>query len=354
MIIGVPKEIKKAEFRVSLTPSGVKELKKEGHTILVESGAGEGSGFSDREYLEADADIVDRETLFKKAQLILKVKEPLKEEYELFRDGQALFTYLHLAPNRDLIEFLLSRKITGLAYETLEKDGSLPLLAPMSEIAGRMAPLAGAFYLGRYHGGRGILFSGVPGIKPAKLLIIGAGVVGTSAARTGLGLGMDVTVLNRGIDRLKKIDEMFSGMVKTLVLNEYNLLKELKDSDIIIGAVLVPGARTPVIIKKEMLKIMKEGSVIVDVSIDQGGIAETSRPTTHEEPVYVENSIIHYCVTNMPGIYPRTSTIALTNATLPYIKRIAEDINNAINDPVIRTSLNTYRGEIVHPSLKRV
>lgn len=352
MIIGVPREIKKAECRVSLTPSGVRELKKEGHTILIESNAGNGSGFPDKEYIEAGADIVERETLFQKAELILKVKEPLKEEYAFFKEGQALFTYLHLASNRELIEFLLNKKITGLAYETLEVKGSLPLLAPMSEIAGRIAPLVGAFYLGRYHNGRGILFSGVPGVKPARVLIIGAGIVGTSAARTGIGLGMDVTVINRGIEKLKKIDEMFSGMAKTLVMNEYNLLKELQEADIVIGAVLIPGAKTPLIIKREMLKIMKEGSVIVDVSIDQGGIAETSRPTTHEEPVYVVDGIIHYCITNMPGAYPKTSTIALTNATLPYIKKIAEDINKAIDDPVIKTSLNTYRGEIIHPSLK--
>ncbi|MCX7794355.1 MAG: alanine dehydrogenase, partial [Thermodesulfovibrionales bacterium] len=298
MTVGVPKEIKKAEYRVGLTPSGVRELKREGHRILIEKGAGEGSGFQDSDYLNSGAEIVDRETLFKQSALIVKVKEPLPEEFHLFREGQALFTYLHLAPNEELIRFLLKKKITGLAYETLEKDGTLPLLAPMSEIAGRMAPLVGAFYLQRFHNGRGILFSGVPGIKPAKLLIIGAGVVGTASARIGIGLGMDVTVINRGIERLKRIDELFSGIVKTLVLNEYNLFKELKDADIIIGSILVPGARTPVLITRDMLKEMKKGSVIVDVSIDQGGVAETSRPTNHEEPIYEVEGIIHYCVSN--------------------------------------------------------
>lgn len=352
MIIGIPKEIKKAEYRVGLTPSGARELKKDGHRVLIERGAGEGSGFSDPDYLEAGADIVDRETLFKNSDLIVKVKEPLPEEYHLFREEQTVFTYLHLAPNKGLIDFLLQKKITGLAYETLEKDGSLPLLIPMSEIAGRMAPLIGAFYLQRVHNGRGILFSGIPGVKPARLLIIGAGTVGTSSARTGLGLGMEVTVMNRGIERLRRIDELFSGKIRTVILNEYNLLKELREADIVIGSVLIPGARTPLIIKREMLREMKRGSVIVDVSIDQGGCVETSRPTTHEEPVYEVDGVIHYCVSNMPGAYPRTSTVALTNATLPYIKKIAKGIEEAIKDPSIKTSLNTYRGELVHPSLK--
>lgn len=352
MIIGIPKEIKKAEYRVGLTPSGAGELERDGHRVLIETGAGEGSGFPDSDYLEADADIVDRETLFKSAELIVKVKEPLPEEYHLFREGQAIFTYLHLAPNKGLINFLLQKKITGLAYETLERDGSLPLLIPMSEIAGRMAPLIGAFYLQRVHNGRGLLFSGIPGIKPARLLIIGAGTVGTASARIGLGLGMEVTVINRGIERLRRIDELFSGHVRTVILNEYNLLKELREADIVIGAVLIPGARTPLIIKREMLQEMKKGSVIVDVSIDQGGCVETSRPTTHEEPVYEVDGVIHYCVSNMPGAYPRTSTIALTNATLPYIKKLAKGIEEAIRDPSIRSSLNTYRGELVHPSLK--
>ncbi len=352
MIIGIPKEIKKAEYRVGLTPSGAGELKKDGHTVLIERGAGEGSGFLDSDYLEADADIVDRETLFKSSELIVKVKEPLPDEYHLFREGQAVFTYLHLAPNKGLINFLLQKKITGLAYETLERDGSLPLLIPMSEIAGRMAPLIGAFYLQRVHNGRGILFSGMPGVKPARLLIIGAGTVGTASARIGHGLGMEVTVINRGIERLRRIDELFSGNIRTVILNEYNLLKELREADIVIAAVLIPGARTPLIIKREMLQEMKRGSVIVDVSIDQGGCAETSRPTTHEEPVYEVDGVIHYCVSNMPGAYPRTSTIALTNATLPYIKKLAKGIEEAIKDPSIKSSLNTYMGEIVHPSLK--
>lgn len=353
MIIGIPKEIKKEEYRVGITPSGVEELKRDGHTILVESGAGMGSGFSDEEYLKVDADIVDKQTIFEKSDLIVKVKEPLPQEYDLIRDGQAIFTYLHLAPNRELTELLLKKKITALGYETLQKDGMLPLLAPMSEIAGRMAPIVGSYYLQRIRGGSGILPTGAAGVKPARALILGAGVVGTNAARVCYGIGMDTVVINRGIDRLQKIDEMFMGKVKTLPLTTHNIKEEIKYADIIIGAVLVPGGRTPVLITREMLKIMKKGSVIVDVSVDQGGCAETSKPTTHDNPVYEIEGIIHYTVANMPGAYPKTSTIALTNVTLPYIRFIAQKgIINAIKkDPTIKSALNTYAGEIVNKAL---
>jgi alanine dehydrogenase len=353
MIIGIPKEIKKEEYRVAMTPFGVEELKREGNTILIETGAGEGSGFSDDEYLKADADIVDREVLFKKAELIVKVKEPLPQEYDLLREGQAIFTYLHLAPNRGLTELLLNKKVTALGYETLQKDGTLPLLAPMSAIAGRMSPIVGSYYLQRIHGGRGILPTGVCGVVPAKALILGAGVVGTNAARVCIGLEMDTVVMNKGVERLQKIDEMFMGKVTTLPLTASNIIGEIKEADIIIGAILVPGGRTPILVTKDMLKTMKKGSVIIDVSVDQGGCVETSKPTTHDNPIYNVDGVIHYAVANMPGAYPRTSTIALTDATLPYVKIIADiGIGKAVkDDPAIKNAVNTYRGEIVNKAL---
>ncbi len=353
MIIGIPREIKKEEYRVAITPYGVAELKRDGHTILIESSAGEGSGFSDNEYLNEDADIVDRDTLFKKSDIILKVKEPLPEEYGLLREGQAIFTYLHLAPNRELAEILLKKKITGLAYETLQKDGALPLLAPMSEIAGRMAPLMGAYYLQKKYKGTGVLPTGATGVKPAKAVILGAGVVGSNAAHVCVGLGMDTFIMNRGVERLQKLDELFMGRLKTLPLTEHNIREEIVDADIIVGAILVPGGETPVLIKREMLKTMKQGAVIVDVSVDQGGCAETSKPTTHDTPIYVIDGIIHYCVANMPGAYPRTSTLALTNATFQYIKILAgKGVDRALKESgEIKSSLNTYKGEIANKAL---
>ncbi|MDI6744617.1 MAG: alanine dehydrogenase [Thermodesulfovibrionales bacterium] len=353
MIIGIPREIKKEEYRVAMTPEGVSELKRNGQTILIEIGAGEGSGFSDEEYLQADADVVDRATVFNKADLIVKVKEPLPQEYDLLREGQAIFTYLHLAPNRELTELLLKKKITGLAYETLQKDGALPLLAPMSEIAGRMAPLMGAYYLQKIYHGEGVLVTGAAGVKPAKAAILGAGVVGTNAAHVCIGLGMDTVAINKGVEKLQKLDEMFMGRVKTLPLTSHNIAEEIKDADILIGAVLVPGGKTPVLITRDMLKTMKKGAVIIDVSVDQGGCVETSKPTTHDNPIYEVEGIIHYCVANMPGAYPRTSTLALTNATLPYIKLLAnKGIGKALSDDeMIKTALNTYKGEITNKAL---
>ena len=353
MMIGIPKEVKKEEYRVAITPSGASELKQNGHTLLIETGAGTGSGFSDNDYLDADADIVDKETLFKKSELIVKVKEPLPDEYVFFREGQAVFTYLHLAPNRQLTGFLLQKKITGLAYETLEKDRTLPLLAPMSEIAGRMAPLIGAFYLQRVHGGTGVLPSGTTTVRSAKVLILGAGVVGSNAARVSAGIGMETVVINKGVEKLRQIDEMFMGRVQTLPLTAHQVREEVRDADIIIGAVLVPGGRTPVLVTRDMLKTMKPGAVIIDVSIDQGGCVETSRPTTHDNPVYTVEGIIHYAVANMPGAYPRTSTLALTNATLPYVQTIAKmGVEHAIREyPDIRHAVNTYRGEVTNKAL---
>jgi alanine dehydrogenase len=353
MIIGIPKEIKKEEYRVAITPAGVTELKQDRHTVLIETSAGKGSGFSDDDYLAADADIVDKGALFKKSELIVKVKEPLPDEYDFIREGQAVFTYLHLAPNRQLSEFLLRKQIIGLAYETLEKDGTLPLLSPMSEIAGRMAPLVGSFYLQKIHNGTGVLPSGATTVRPARALILGAGVVGSNAARVSVGIGMDTIVINRGVERLQRIDEMFMGRVKTLPFTVHQVAEEIMEADLVIGAILVPGSRTPVIITREMLKTMKPGAVIVDVSVDQGGCAETSRPTTHDNPVYEVDGIIHYAVANMPGAYPRTSTLALTNATLPYIKSIAATgIEKAIKKvPGVLSALNTYKGTIVNQAL---
>jgi alanine dehydrogenase len=353
MVIGIPKEIKKEEYRVGITPHGVRELKKEDHTVLIERQAGEGSGFSDNDFMSEAAEVVDKKTLFGKADLIVKVKEPLPQEYDLFREGQSIFTYLHLAPNPELIEVLLKKKVIALGYETLRKDNSLPLLAPMSEVAGRMAPLIGSYYLQKMKGGEGILPTGAVGVKPAKSLILGAGVVGSNAARISNGLGMDTVIMNRGIEKLQRIDELFAGEVKTLPLTERTIEEEIKDADLIIGAILLPGGRTPVVIRRGMLKTMKKGAVIVDVSVDQGGCIETSRPTTHDNPVYEVEGIIHYTVANMPGAYPRTSTLALTNATLPYIKTIANSgIEKTISeDTVIKSALNLYKGEIVYEAL---
>ncbi len=355
MIIGVPKEIKVEEFRVGITPLGARELISRGNTVLVETTAGEGSGFPDAEYLRSGAEIAPRESVFGQADLIVKVKEPVQEEFPLLREGVALFTYLHLAPNPGLTKHLLAKKVAGFAYETLMLDNRLPLLAPMSEIAGRMAPLMASFYLQKFKGGSGVLPTGVSGVRPGKIVILGAGVVGTNAARVSSGLGMETVVINKDTAGLQRIDELFKGRVRTLPMTAHVLEEEISDADIIIGAVLVPGGRTPILISREMLKTMKNGSVIVDVAVDQGGCVETSRPTTHDDPVFVVDGIVHYCVANMPGAYPRTSTLALTNATLPYIKTLAQEgIRKAVQeDPVIKSALNTYEGRIVNKALAK-
>ncbi|GLI36932.1 alanine dehydrogenase [Geobacter hydrogenophilus] len=353
MIVGVPREIKTHEYRVGMTPAGIAELARGGHTVLVETGAGEGSGFADGEYLRAGARVCGREEVFGPAELLVKVKEPLPSEYGLLRQGQALFTYLHLAPNRPLTELLLEKGVTGIGYETLEKGGTLPLLVPMSEVAGRMAPLVGAYHLQRVLGGAGVLPTGVPGVSAARALILGAGVVGSGAARVCTGLGMETVVMNRGIDRLQRLDEILAGRVRTVALNRESLAEELSRADLVVGAVLVPGGRTPLLIDRPALGTMKQGAVLVDVSIDQGGCAETSRPTTHDDPVYTVDGVIHYTVANMPGAYPRTSALALTNATLPYVKALAErGIEEALRaDPALAGALNTWRGAVVHRAL---
>lgn len=353
MIIGVPKEVKVEEFRVGLTPDGARELVLGRHTVLIEARAGTGSGFSDDEFRKAGAKIVPRRDVFRSAELIVKVKEPVQQEFELLREGVSLFTYLHLAPNPVLARLLLEKKITGLAYETLERDGTLPLLAPMSEIAGRMAPLMAAFYLQKFKGGSGVLPTGVSGVQPGKIVVLGAGVVGSNAARVALGMGMETIVINKDVRQLQRIDDIFRGRVRTRPLSAEAVGEEILEADMVVGAVLVPGGRTPVLITRTMLGTMKRGSVIVDVSVDQGGCVETSRPTTHDDPVYEVDGIMHYCVANMPGAYPRTSTLALTNATLPFIRTIVDQgIREAVSkDAVIRSALNTYRGEIMNRAL---
>lgn len=353
MIIGVPKEIKEEEHRVAVTPSGVSELRKVGHHVLIERSAGEGSGFSDIEYEKAGALMVGKSELFNDADLILKVKEPLASEYDLFRKGQALFTYLHLAPNPDLIDFLLKKRITGLAYETLEIEGRLPLLKPMSEIAGKMAPVMAANFLQKVHGGSGVLMSGVEGAPCAKVLILGAGNVGMNALKVAYGMGAEVTVINKGSVKLAQIDRLFEGRVRTLHSTDENITAEVMEADVVIGAVLVTGAKAPKLISRELVSNMKKGSVIVDVAVDQGGCAETTRPTTHTDPVYTVDGVIHYAVANMPGAYPRTSTQALTNKTVEYVKILADmGIERAIEEnAALKSALNTYQGNIMYQAI---
>lgn len=326
MVIGVPKEIKPEENRIAIVPGGIETLVQKGHTVIIEKGAGLGSGFSDEEYIKAGARISERhEDVFSEADLVLKVKEPLPEEYGLLRPGQIVFTYFHLAASEELTRNLQERKIIGIAYETVQtEDGFLPLLAPMSEIAGRMAPQEGAKYLEETYGGRGILLGGVAGVPPANVVILGGGTVGHNAARIALGMGASVTVLDINPRRLRMLDEIFQGRVTTMIADNYNLRMAVGYADLLICAVLVPGAKAPRLITREMLKTMRPGAVLVDVSIDQGGCAETSHPTTHANPIYQEEGIIHYAVSNMPGAVPRTSTRALTLNTFPYVLEIVE------------------------------
>jgi len=353
MIVGIAREIKPHEYRVSMTPQGARRLVQDGHWVLVEEGAGTGCGFSDDEYRQAGAHLVDRETLFGEAELLVKVKEPVPEEYALLRVGHIIFTYLHLAPNRPLTELLLERKITAFAYETLEKDGHKPLLAPMSEIAGRMAPLVGGFYLQRHLGGNGVMPCGVPGVSPARAAIIGAGTVGRAAARIAVGIGMETVVLNRGVERLREIDLELGRGVMTRLLDDASLIEELAAADIVVGALYATGKRTPVVIGREMLARMKPGAVIVDVAIDQGGCAATSWPTTHDAPVFSVEGIMHYCVANMPSAYPHTSTQALAGATLPYILHLARlgIYEGVLASAELATALNVREGTVIHSGL---
>ncbi len=326
MLVGVPKEIKSQENRVAMTPGGAAVLTGAGHRVIVQAGAGEGSGFADSDYQAAGAEIVPgAEDVFAQADMIVKVKEPLPPEYPLFREGQILFTYLHLAPERELTAQLLAKRIVGIAYETIElPDGSLPLLTPMSEIAGRMAIQVGAQFLEKPKGGRGVLLGGVPGVAPARVAIIGGGTVGTNAAKMAVGMGAQVTILDKSLPRLRYLDDIFGGRVQTLVSNSYTIKEAVAEADLVVGGVLIAGAKAPKLVTEDMVKGMQAGSVIVDVAIDQGGCVETiDRVTTHADPVYIKHGVVHYAVANMPGAVPRTSTIALTNATLPYTLELA-------------------------------
>ncbi len=354
MIVGVPKEIKTEEYRVAITPSGVHSLVEHGHRVVIESGAGLGSGITDDMYRREGAEIVDtHEEVFQRADMILKVKEPLPPEYELLREGQVVFTYFHFAASRELTEAMLRRKIVAVAYETVEQaDGSLPLLIPMSEVAGRMAPQEGAKYIERPQGGMGILLGGVPGVPPAKVLIIGGGTVGTNAAKIALGMGADVTIMDINPVRLRYLSEIFPS-VKTMMSTPYNVRECVKQADMVILAVLIHGARAPKLITRDMLREMKEGAIIVDVAIDQGGSAETSRPTTHRDPVYTEEGVVHYCVANMPGAVPRTSTFALTNVTLPYALELADKgWQRAVQEnPELARGVNMVHGHLTYKAV---
>jgi alanine dehydrogenase len=349
MIIGVPKEIKDQEFRVSLTPDGAQTLGASGHRVWVESGAGTGSGFSDEDYRKAGARIASSAEVFGEAELIVKVKEPLRSEWPLFRPGQTLFAYLHLAASKELTAALLDRKVTAVAYETTElADGSTPMLTPMSEIAGRMSIQIGARYLERSAGGRGVLLGGVPGVDPARVVILGAGVVGSAATRIAVGMGARVTVFNIDLERLRHLDDLYQGRVVTLASNQPWIDRAVEDADLVIGAVLLRGAKAPRVVSHAVVARMRPGSVIVDVSVDQGGCVETTRPTMHSDPVYVVDGVLHYCVPNMPGIVPRTATFALTNTTLPFIVRIASaGVERAIHsDPGLTRGVNVTGGKL--------
>jgi alanine dehydrogenase len=354
MRVGVPKEIKVHEYRVGLTPEATHEFVAAGHEVLIESGAGAGIGASDANYEAVGAAIAATASeVFAKADMIVKVKEPQPKEWVLLRPGQILFTYLHLAPDPEQTKGLLASGCTAVAYETVvAPDGSLPLLAPMSEVAGRLAIEAAGTALQRHAGGRGMLLGGVPGVTPARVVIIGGGVVGTQAARMGAGLGADVTILDRSLQRLRQLDEIFHGRAKTRFASPTAIAEEVYAADAVIGAVLVPGAAAPKLVTRAMLPKMKPGAVLVDVSIDQGGCFESSRPTTHAAPTYVVDAIVHYCVANMPGAVPYTSSHALNNATLPYGLALAKDGIKAIFDnPGLRAGLNIHRGELTHPAV---
>ena len=352
MIIGVPKEIKTNENRVAVTPAGVAELKKHGHRVCVQATAGEGSGFSDEEYVRAGAEIMPTaEATFAIAEMVMKVKEPVAMEYGLIKENQLVFTYFHFASSEELTHAMLKSKAVCLAYETVEKpDRSLPLLVPMSEVAGRMSVQAGAKYLEKTHKGRGILLGGVAGVKPANVLVLGGGIVGTQAAKMAAGLGANVTIMDVSLPRLRYLEDIMPANVDTLMSNEYNIREMVKTSDLIVGGVLIPGTKAPRLITRDMLKTMKPGTVMVDVAIDQGGCFETSHATTHADPVYIVDDVVHYCVANMPGAVPYTSTLALTNATLPYAIQLANKgwQRACRENQELFLGLNVVNGEVVY------
>jgi alanine dehydrogenase len=354
MKIGIAKEIKRDEYRVALTPAGARELVQRGHDVLVETGAGDGSAFPDAAYEAVGARTVSLDEVWADSDLLLKVKEPVEEEYARLRDGLVLFTYLHIAADEPLTRALLDSGITAVAYETVETDdGRLPLLAPMSEIAGRLAAQAGAYFLEKPLGGRGLLLGGVPGVAPGRVVVIGGGIVGYNAAVIALGLGANVTILERSIDRMRHLDEILSGRVSLVMSSSLQIEESVAEADVVIGAVLIPGARAPKLVTREMIEGMKQGAVAVDVAIDQGGCFETSRPTTHSEPVYTVAGVTHYCVANMPGGVPISSTKALTNATLPYVEEIAEyGLAEAVHrDPALARGVNVLDGKLTYEAV---
>ncbi|MEM5528360.1 alanine dehydrogenase [Gammaproteobacteria bacterium AS21] len=357
MLIGVPKEIKNHEYRIGMTPAGVREVIAAGHQVIIQKDGGKEVGFTDDQYVSAGASIIDTpEEIFAKADMIVKVKEPQQNECKMLRSGQLLFTYLHLAPDPKQTQLLIKSDAVAIAYETVTDDHrGLPLLAPMSEVAGRMAIQAGAHALEKAQGGVGVLLGGVPGVAPAKVVVIGGGVVGVNAARMAIGLGADVTILDRSLARLKELDALYGPALKTLYSNTESLEAQILDADLVIGAVLIPGAAAPKLVTKENLKQMKDGAVLVDVAIDQGGCFETSRATTHQDPIYIVDGVVHYCVANMPGGVARTSTFALTNATLPFILNLAnKGYKQALKDDKhLRNGLNVHRGDITFEAVAK-
>ncbi len=357
MVIGVPKEIKEAEHRVAIVPAGVQAFRAKGHRVMVQQGAGLGSGVPDEAYAKAGAELIaDPRAIYAIADLVYKVKEPLPFECELLRERQVLFTYLHLAPSLELTKLLLERRVVALAYETVETDdGRKPLLEPMSEVAGRMAVHVGAHYLATPHGGRGVLIGGVPGVPPATVVIIGGGTVGYNAAKVAAGMGAWVYLLDVDSARMRELDEILPDNVATLISNQMSIEECVRRADLLVGAVYIPGARTPKLVSREMVRFMKPGSVIVDVAIDQGGCVETSRPTTHTDPIYIEEGVLHYCVANMPAAFARTSTLALTNVTLPYALRIADSgwRRAIVERPELSRGLNVALGHITHPAVAK-
>lgn len=355
MVIGVPKEIKDHETRVGCVPSMITALRESGHEVLVESEAGVGSSIPDDEYAEAGAIILDQASeVWSKSDLIVKVKEPQLTEYPYFRPGLTLFTYLHLAPLPELTEALVSSRVNSVAYETIrERDNSLPLLTPMSEVAGRMAVQVGAQYLERPNGGRGILLGGIPGVAPANVVVIGGGIVGHNAAKMACGLGANVTIIDRSLNRLRELDDIYFNSIRTLSSNTYTIREAVRQADLVVGAVLIPGASAPKLVRREMISTMKPGSVVVDVAIDQGGCFETSHATTHTDPIYYVDGVLHYCVSNMPAAVPHTSTFGLTNATIPYLLALAnKGLERACEEnPAIAEGVNTYNGAITYPAV---
>lgn len=357
MKIGVPKEIKNNENRVAMTPAGVVTLVKAGHEVFIETGAGLSSSFTDADYVAAGATIVSTAKEAWKAEMVMKVKEPVASEYDYFYEGLILFTYLHLAPEPELTEALLKSKVVGIAYETVQlPNRSLPLLTPMSEVAGKMATQIGAQYLEKMEGGKGILLGGVSGVQRGKVTVIGGGIAGANAAKIAVGMGADVTVIDLSAERLRQLEDLFGRDVQTLISNPYNIAEAVKHSDLVVGAVLIPGAKAPKLVTEEMIKSMQPGSVVIDIAIDQGGIFETSdRVTTHDDPVYVKYGVVHYAVANMPGAVPRTSTVALTNNTVPYALQIANKgyVRACIENPALKLGINTVDGKVVYEAVAK-